>query len=75
MTDADVVAKCLDAAIRVVNELSTAARLAGDTETMYAANRAWHELDGRRRAMSIEKPAEQAPYSAGPGIVRLGKSP
>jgi hypothetical protein len=37
-------------AIRVVNDLSVSAKTAGDDDLMYAANRAWHQLDKHARA-------------------------
>lgn len=45
MTDFD---KELENALQVCNNLSRDARAAGDLPTMYAANRAWHQLDKAR---------------------------
>lgn len=56
MTD---LAKELRNALRVCNNLASAAKAEGDLPTMYAANRAWHQLcaaevdlGNRRRAMT-----------------------
>lgn len=43
------IGKIREAALRVLTELSTAARLAGDDRNMYAANRAWNELYNLQR--------------------------
>lgn len=42
-------AKHLDDAMLTLSRLSVAAQAAGDSGLMYAANRAWRELDQHRR--------------------------
>lgn len=46
MTD---IYKELDNALQVCNNLSRDAKQAGDLPTMYAANRAWHQLSDARQ--------------------------
>lgn len=41
--------KQVDQAMRVLSDLSNAAKESGDIILMYAANRAWHELHNARR--------------------------
>ncbi|MDI3563574.1 hypothetical protein [Bradyrhizobium sp. Arg816] len=38
-----------------LSQLSTYARSVGDLPTMYAANRAWHELDAADRDLSARR--------------------
>lgn len=40
--------KEINSAMQVVSLLSANAKAEGDLPTMYAANRAWHELNGAR---------------------------
>lgn len=47
--------KQTEAAMKALSELSNAAKSAGNGDLMYAANRAWHELDAYQTVMLKDK--------------------
>lgn len=49
----------LDKAMLVINDLSRDAKAAGESELMYAANRAWHQLFDVRSARSRSQPEKR----------------
>lgn len=49
--------KELENALQVCNNLSRAARAEGDLPTMYAANRAWHQLCDARADLNKRRAA------------------
>jgi hypothetical protein len=56
MTDLE---KEIENAIQVCNNLSRDARAAGDMPTMYAANRAWHQLSDARSDLNKRRTVEK----------------